>query len=96
MKDIGFIMLNSSKNILLIALFTAAFVWSCSDSKPVNEFGDEDYGEVTFTISGDVEGSFSGSQVIGNFSFTVAGGEQETQQQSLATQAEREVFGKIS
>jgi len=59
MKDIGFIMLNSSKNILLIALFTAAFVWSCSDSNSVNEFGNEDYGEVTFTISGDVEGSFS-------------------------------------
>jgi len=64
MKDIGFIMLNSSKNILLIALFTAAFVWSCSDSNPVNEFGDEDYGEVTFTISGDVEGSFPDHKLL--------------------------------
>ncbi|TVR17835.1 MAG: hypothetical protein EA391_03710 [Balneolaceae bacterium] len=54
------------KNYLLIVLFTAAFIWSCSDANSANELDDEDIGEVTFTISGDLEGTSSGAAFFDN------------------------------
>lgn len=50
----------------LILLSSALLVWSCSDSNSANEFGDGDYGEVTFTITGDTEGEASGAAFFEN------------------------------
>lgn len=59
-------MLKSLKQLHFIVPLGAILVLSCSDSKSVNELGDEDVGEVTFTISGDTEGTSVGAAFFDN------------------------------
>ena len=51
----------SIKFVLMLLFFTGALFVGCSDNSSGTEFGDNDLGEVTFTISGDTEGESTGA-----------------------------------
>ncbi|GEM_PF-1793709 len=56
----------ASKSSVFKLLIFLIFIWGCSDSNSANELGDGDFGEVSFTISGDIEGSSTGAAFFDN------------------------------